>query len=107
MMWLRRLLGGRNSADNRILHLYVECNHCHTPVHVRVDVYNDLTLEYDDREQAVGYVLRKEIMDARCFRLMHAEILFDTGRRETRRTVEGGVFVDESVYTQHITITKK
>jgi hypothetical protein len=46
-------------------------------------------------------------MDARCFRLMHAEILFDTTRRETRRTVEGGVFVDESVYNQHIATTQK
>jgi len=107
MMWLRRLLGGGNNNDSRILHLYVACNHCHTPVHVRVDLYNDLTLEYDDREQAVGFVLRKEIMDARCFRLMHAEILFDTTRRETRRTVEGGVFVDESVYNQHVATTQK
>lgn len=106
-MWLRRLLRGSNTADNRILHLYVECNHCHTPVHVRVDVYNDLALEYDNHEHAVGYVLRKEIMDARCFRLMHAEILFDTERRETRRMVEGGVFVDESVYNQHIATTTK
>jgi hypothetical protein len=38
---------------------------------------------------------------------MHAEILFDTTRRETRRTVEGGVFVDESVYNQHIATTQK
>ncbi len=106
-MWLWRLLSGVNKRDGRILHLYVACNNCHTPVHVRIDVYNDLTLEYGDREQAVGYVLRKEIMDSRCFRLMHAEILFDTTRRETQRTVDGGVFVDESVYHQHVATIQK
>lgn len=107
MMWLRRLFGGANNNHNRVLHLYVACNNCRTPVHVRIDTYNDLTLEYNNREQVVGYILRKEIMDSRCFRLMHAEVVFDTSRRETQRTVEGGMFVDESVYNQHIATTQK
>jgi len=61
---LRRLLGGRGQrgpADNA-LHLYVRCGRCGAPVHVRIHLLNDLTVEYDDNEQVSGYRLRKEIM---------------------------------------------
>lgn len=100
MAFLRKLFGGGGSTqqgDNRALHLYIKCGRCGTPVHVRVDLHNDLAADYGDTE-AEGYVLRKEVMDDRCFRLMQAEITFDTKRRETGRTVEGGTFITPEEY---------
>jgi hypothetical protein len=61
---------------------------------VRIDLRNDLTADYGDTD-AEGYTLVKEVMDDRCFRLMRAELQFDTKRRETSREVEGGTFVTE------------
>lgn len=102
MAFLRKLFGGGGSAqqdDNRALHLYIKCGRCGTPVHVRVDLQNDLAADYGDTE-AEGYVLRKEVMDDRCFRLMLAEITFDPKRRETGRTVEGGTFITAEEWEQ-------
>ena len=96
MGFLRRLFGGgeQPDADQNAHHLYVRCNRCSRIVHVRIDLRNDLAAEYGDTD-AEGYTLLKEIMDDRCFRIMHAELQFDAKRRETDRKIEGGTFVTE------------
>jgi hypothetical protein len=66
-------------------------------VHVRVNPANDLSAEYGD-DSVEGYVLHKEIMDAKCFRIMHAELRFDQNRRELSRTLEGGEFISREDY---------
>ena len=101
MNLLRRLFGGSGSpAIDNAIHLYVRCNRCSAPVHVRVDPRNDLVIEYGDDEDASGYRLIKEIMDSRCFRIMRAEIEYDRGRRELSRQIEGGTFVTKDEYHQ-------
>ncbi len=98
MNFLRRLFGGPSSPPDNALHLYVRCSRCGTPVHVRVHLYNDLTVEFGDGEEVAGYRLRKEIMDARCFRLIYADITFDRNRRELSRKIEGGEFISKEEY---------
>ncbi len=99
MNLLRRLFGSDSAPvpDNAI-HLYVRCNRCGAPVHVRVDPRNDLVIEYGDDDDASGYRLIKEIMDSRCFRLMRAEIEYDRSRRELNRQIEGGTFIGKDEY---------
>ncbi len=100
MGFLRRLFGGGGSRQgDEALHLYVKCNRCGAPVHVRVNLFNDLAADYGDTD-AEGYVLSKEVMDDRCFRLMRVEIQFDTRRRETSREIEGGTFISEEEWNE-------
>lgn len=100
MDFLRRLFGarGRNGPVDNVLHLYVRCSRCGAPVHVRVHLFNDLAVEYDDSENVAGYRLRKEIMDSRCFRLIYADLTFDRNRRELSREIEGGEFITQEAY---------
>ncbi|WP_026370435.1 hypothetical protein [Kallotenue papyrolyticum] len=93
MRFWQRLFGGAPPTDARALHLYVRCRRCGAPVHVRIDLHNDLS--GDDEE---GYFVRKEIMDDRCFRLMQAELRFDARRRELERSIEGGEFISADEY---------
>jgi hypothetical protein len=100
MDFLRRLFGGGSAATtppDNALHLYVRCKRCGSPVHVRVNPANDLSVEYGDTA-ADGYFLRKEIMDAKCFRIMRAELRFDQNRRELSRDIEGGEFISHDEY---------
>lgn len=98
--FLKKLFGGGGStSDNRAMHLYIKCGRCGTPVHVRVDLSNDLAADYGDNE-AEGYVLRKEVMDDRCFRLMQAEVVFDARRNEISRTIEGGEYISQEAYDE-------
>ena len=97
---LRRLFGNDKPAGDGAIHLYVRCNRCGAPVHVRVDPRNDLVSEYGDQDEASSYSLTKEIMDSRCFRLMRAEIEYDRSRREISRQIEGGTFITQEEYAQ-------
>jgi hypothetical protein len=98
MDFLRRLFGGGKAAPSDDgQHLYVRCGRCGALVHVRVHVYNDLAVEYDN-DDVSGYTLHKEMMDATCFRLMQADIRFDRNRRELERSIEGGEFISREEY---------
>ena len=94
MGFLRKLFGGGQQAEDNALHLYIKCSRCGTPVHVRVDLRTDLAADYGDAA-AEGYTLHKEVMDDRCFRIMHAEIVFDSRRNEVSRQLEGGTFIGQ------------
>lgn len=100
MTWWKRLFTGTATRDGgRYLYVYVQCDRCGMPVRVRVDIYNDAAVEFDDREREIGYVWRKDIVDAKCFRPIHAEITFDTARREITRHISGGHYIDDATYT--------
>ena len=99
MNWFRKFFGNVAPADGAI-HLYVRCKRCGAPIHVRIDLRNELTIEYSDDEQPSGYQLIKEIMDDRCFRLMRAELTFDARKRELSREIEGGTFMTREEYEQ-------
>jgi len=103
MQILRRIFGsgaGSKPSSDGAIHLYVRCDRCGAPVHVRIDPRNDLAVEYGENDDAIGYRLTKEIMDARCFLLMRATIEYSRERRETARELEGGTFISQQEYAQ-------
>ncbi len=91
---LRSLFSSRPSvrADDAI-HIYVECGRCKSRVHVRLDKRHDLS-----QGEEGGYFVRKEIMDSRCFRMMTAEIAFDTSYLIQSQEVQGGRFISKQEF---------
>jgi hypothetical protein len=81
-------------SDPNALWLYVKCDRCGTPVAVRVDLRNDPSLD----DESDGYILRKEIMDDKCFTLMHAEIKLNARHEVIAKTIDKGVFITEEEY---------
>jgi hypothetical protein len=91
---LARLFGGKSTKDSDdAIHIYVECGRCKSKVHVRLDKRHDLS-----QREAGGYFVRKEMMDSRCFRLMTAEVIFDSGYRIQSQEVQGGRFVSKEEF---------
>jgi len=91
---LSSMFGGKGAggADDAI-HIYVECERCKSKVHVRLDRRHDISL----RENG-GYYVRKEIMDGKCFRLMAAEITFDSTYHIQSQEVQGGRFLTQAEF---------
>jgi hypothetical protein len=91
---LASLLGskGAGGGDDAI-HIYVECERCKSKVHVRLDRRHDISQREDG-----GYYVRKEIMDSKCFRLMAAEIVFDSAFRVHSQEVQGGRFLTQAEF---------
>ncbi len=97
MIWrrIRELLGkGTLAQDPDAIWLYVQCDRCGAVVAVRADRRYDLNPD----EAGTGYVLIKEIMDDRCFRLMRAEVHLDDQYRMVEQTIEGGRFLSSEEY---------
>ena len=82
------------SGNPNALMLYVKCKRCGTPLAVRVNLANDLSADYDSG----GFVLNKEMMDGKCFTLMHAEIRFDATRKIVERKIDKGEFITREEY---------
>jgi hypothetical protein len=93
MGFLKRLFGGQpkggQDADSNALVYYVKGRKCGAITRVRVDRYNDLSLD-DDGE---SYVVRKGIVDNVCYGTVDIEIHFDPNRAEVSRQATGGEFV--------------
>ncbi len=81
-------------SNPNVLWLYVKCKHCGTPVAVRVDLRNDPSLD----DESDGYILRKEIMDDKCFTLMHAELKLNARHDVTEKTIDKGEFITEKEF---------
>jgi hypothetical protein len=91
---LRSLFSSRPSARaDDAIHIYVECGRCKSRVHVRLDKRHDLS-----QGEGGGYFVRKEIMDSKCFRMMTAEIAFDTSYRVQNQEVQGGRLVSKQEF---------
>jgi hypothetical protein len=91
---LGSLFGSKTAggADDAI-HIYVECERCKAKVHVRLDRRHDISAREDG-----GYFVRKEVMDSKCFRLMAAEITFDSACRIQRKECQGGRFLTQEEF---------
>jgi len=77
-------------------YFYVECSNCGERLRIRADRRNDLFPNYDTG----GFILRKEMMDGRCFRLMYATIEFDRGYNVISREIDGGRFISREEYEE-------
>lgn len=89
--------------DPNAMWLYVRCARCGTPLAVRVDLRNEPSIDYENG----GYVLHKEMMDNKCFSLMHAEVRFDEKRNVVERKIDKGEFITRQDYEKSLTTNGK
>ena len=92
---LGSLFAGGERRDDAI-HLYVQCDKCGAKLHIRVDKQYDLLPDYTG--EAGAYILRKEMMDDKCFRLMYAEVHFDRQYNILAADVQGGRLISREEF---------
>ncbi len=94
----KKIFGGGSSDARRdapnALWLYVRCDRCGTPLAVRINRENEITTDYESGER----MLRKEMMDGKCFQLMYAELHFDAQGNVTEQHIERGRFLTRAEY---------
>ena len=100
MKWLQRLLGSAGGAgrprDPDGFYFYVRCGRCGQKLELRADLRFDLMQDLDEG----GYVLHKDMMDSKCFSMMHATVRFDENRQAVSQDIEGGTFITEEEFRQ-------
>ena len=89
----------RSRTPQRDFYFYVQCQHCEEVLRGRVDLYNDLSVEYDPRGAPASYFTRKVMVGSnRCYRPIEVELTFDRNRGLINREIKGGIFVEAENY---------
>jgi len=84
-------------TDPDALWLYFRCSRCGSIVRVRAHKRNDLNRVEEEGFPGV-FELHKDVMDNKCFQLMHADIYFDASYQIVSADVQGGQLVSQEEY---------
>ena len=94
MGFLKSLFSGEPAKPEKRYYAFkVKCNRCGDIIEGRVDLDNDLSLEYEG--DSTFYLVRKGLIgNNRCFQRIEVEMKFTSERELIERQAQGGKFVD-------------
>ena len=94
MGFLKKLLGGEPAKpEKRYYAFQVKCNRCGEVIEGRVDLDNDLSLDYENGDTV--YFVRKGLVgNNRCFQQLEVEMKFTSDRALIEKQAQGGTFVE-------------
>ena len=94
MSFLKNLFGdGPKRPEKKYYVFQVKCKRCGEIIEGRVDLDNDLSLEYEGSNNV--YFGRKVLMgNNRCFQQIEVELKFTSDRELIDKEVKGGTFVE-------------
>lgn len=98
MGFLQRLFGrkgqGARRTDQFGHYLFVQCGRCGAVVRSRIDLRNDLS----PSDEGDAMLVRKVLIDDRCFRPIETRLRFNRSRALLDQSIEGGAFIDEQTF---------
>ena len=94
MSFLKNLFsGGPQKPEKKYYVFQVKCKRCGEIIEGRVDLDNDLSLDYEG--DSTIYFVRKGLLgNNRCFQQIEVEMKFTPARTLIEQTVKGGTFVE-------------
>ena len=94
MGFLKNLFGGADAKPEKHFYTFhVKCKRCGEIIEGRVDLDNDLSLDYED-DREVFHVRKGLVGNNRCFQQIEVELKFDSSRQLMDQQVTGGQFVE-------------
>lgn len=89
--------GPQKAADYSEI-ITVRCNRCGEILQSRIDLRNDLSIDYGDGPESTTYFCRKMLMgEKRCYQKIEIELTYNNKRKLVARQASGGEFVDGQV----------
>lgn len=74
--------------------LYTRCATCGEKLRTRINLYNDLSVNYGEEDSQNTYVCRKMLVgNQRCFRRIEIKLTFDANRKLINQEIIGGEFI--------------
>jgi hypothetical protein len=97
--------GGRkddaSTSDANAIYYFVRCDKCGEAIRIRLGRQSDLAQEFEgEGDYPTGHSVSKDVMGRKCFKMMHLEVRYDKGYRETSRELTGGTFITRQEYEQ-------
>jgi hypothetical protein len=94
MGFLKKLFGGSGARPEKRYYTFnVKCNRCGEVIEGRVDLDNDLSLEYEG-DSTVYFVRKGLVGNNRCFQQIEVEMKFTPARTLIEQEVTGAQFIN-------------
>jgi hypothetical protein len=94
MGFLKRFFGGLPASNRSNFYTFtVRCTRCNEAIEGRVNLNNDLSVEYEDGGD-VYYVRKVLIGSGMCYQQIEVSLKFDADRRLLKKHIEGGQFIE-------------
>lgn len=94
MGFLKNLFTNTPAKPEKRYHIFrVKCNRCGEIIEGRVDLDNDLSVEYEDNRE-VFHVRKGLIGSGRCFQQIEVHIKFSSTRGVLEEHAQGGKFIE-------------
>lgn len=98
---LSNLITSSGDQDSHGYWIYVQCNCCGEIIRTRVDLRNDLSLEYgDDYKEHIYYCRKVLIGQKRSFQQIEVHLKFNEKRELVDRKINGGTHTSEREYIE-------
>lgn len=95
MNFFKSLFSKPAAPARNLLPLKVKCRRCGEIIEARVDLSNDLSIDYDEAGHAVYHCRKGLVGRQQCYQTLEVELQFDANRRLIDRHISGGEFVEE------------
>lgn len=90
----RGILSSPLGEDKETYWLYARCAWCGEKLRTRVSLYNDLSVNYGEKDGQDFYICQKTLVgDQHCFRRIEIKLTFNANRKLIDREIIGGEFI--------------
>jgi hypothetical protein len=98
---LGKLLSSPPPKTDRALYLYIQCNKCGEKMRARVDLWNELTPDYEgNREDPSSFHCRKVLVgENRCYQPIELQLKFDKNHKLVDKKIHGGKYIEEADFS--------
>jgi hypothetical protein len=95
---LGKMFSGSGSTGRDAIWIVVQCNRCGEVIRTRINLFNDLSIDYGE-DGVATYYCRKELIgegtaERPCFQRVAVELTFDANRKLIGKEISGGKFVE-------------
>jgi hypothetical protein len=95
MNFFKKLFSPAPPAPGKFYNFSVKCKRCGEIIHGQVNVFNDPSLEFDEKGQPY-YICRKVVVgNQMCFQPIEVIFKFNEARHLLDRQITGGEFVND------------
>ena len=99
---LSRILSSPPPKTDRAMYLYVQCSKCGEKLQARVDIWNELTPEFDGKsDDPAFYHCRKVLIGEKlCYQPIELRLKFDKNHKLIEKNIMGGKYIDQAEFSQ-------
>ena len=98
---LSKAFSAQSAKTDRTLYFYVQCDKCGEKLRARVDMWNELSPEFDGKSEiAISYHSRKVLIgEKRCYQPIELNLKFDKDHKLVEKQINGGKYIEDAEFT--------